>query len=438
MVVITKLDLASKSSLRQTVSKILSAVKTTGRVPFLLPPDHSKSVLEADLSTISENDNKTLHGLLTKIEEAGNLTSVVPIVLTSAAKGMGIRLMHALLQSLPISPIPTPYDLTGPVLNPEQPACLFHIEDVFGLPASHKAMVSHRDKQVDSGSVVAGHLRFGKLSVGDIVVIGPFPADGDERGSPQNKSSTRASPSSFGASMSRLSASEPARFTSRNNVSASVTKGEWHMAHIMSIRNFRLPVRTLEADQVGTIGIVFDIPMEEESSGPFERPPPTTPRIRKGMVLAIPNQHMVKTGHTLQAASGLTASFEDSDINSVTPGSLVVLYIASIRASAKVIRLAPHAASTEASSNDNDEVDVFGLDESLEKEHREAESFVFGTDGITDVTFELLTNREWIELGSQVLVMPGGGYGLYNGSERGEKGVAGLDGFVGKVIEVVD
>jgi hypothetical protein len=210
------------------------------------------------------------------------------------------------------------------------------------------------------------------------------------------------------------------------------------MAHIMSIRNFRLPVRTLEADQVGTIGIVFDIPIEEESSGPFERPPPTTPRIRKGMVLAIPNQHMIKTGHTLQAASGLTASFEDSDINSVTPGSLVVLYIASIRASAKVIRLTPHPAGTEAGFNDNDEVDVFGLDESLEKEHREAESFVFGTDGITDVTFELLTNREWIELGSQVLVMPGGGYGLYNGSERGEKGVAGLDGFVGKVIEVVD
>jgi hypothetical protein len=41
-------------------------------------------------------------------------------------------------------------------------------------------------------------------------------------------------------------------------------------------------------------------------------------------------------------------------------------------------------------------------------------------------------------LGSQVLVMPGGGHGLYYGSERGEKGVAGLEGYVGKVIEVVD
>jgi hypothetical protein len=52
---------------------------------------------------------------------------------------------------------------------------------------------------------------------------------------------------------------------------------------------------------------------------------------------------------------------------------------------------------------------------------------------VTDSTF-----LQWIELGSQILVMPGGGHGLYHGSERGEKGVAGLEGFVGKVIEVVD
>jgi len=80
---------------------------------------------------------------------------------------------------------------------------------------------------------------------------------------------------------------------------------------------------------------------------------------------------------------------------------------------------------------------VFGLDDPNEREE-EQEPFIFGSDGITSVTFELLTNREWIELGSQILVMPGGGVGLYSGSERGEKGVAGLEGFVGKVMEVVD
>lgn len=439
MIVITKLDLASKSSLRQTVSKMLSAVKASGRTPLLLPPDQSKGVQESDLSSIPENDNNTVHGLLSKIKDSGGLTSIVPIVLTSAAKGMGIRLLHALLQSLPISPAPTPYDFTGPALNPEQPSCLFHIEDVFGVPASHEPIGSYEGKQADSGNVVAGHLRFGKLSVGDVIVIGPFPADGEESESPPHKTGARASPSSFGASLSHPSASELARLSLRNNIPASVTKGEWHMAHIISIRNLRLPVHTLEAGQVGSIGIVFDLPEEEVSNGPFERSPPTAPRIRKGMVLAVPSRHMVQTGHTLQAASGCTASFEDSDINSVTAGSLVVIYIASIRASARVLRLAPHAANNVLTPTGSEEIDVFGLDSlKLEEEHKEPEPLVFGSDGVTDVTFELLTHREWIELGSQILVMPGGGYGLYNGTERGEKGVAGLEGFVGKVIEVAD
>lgn len=439
MIAITKLDLASKSSLRQTVSKILSAIKASGRTPILLPPDQSKSVQESDLSTIPETDNETVRGVLAKIEAVGNFTSVVPIVLTSAAKGMGVGLMHALLQRLPMSPVPTPFDFTGPALNPEQPSCLFHIEDVFGLPASHEPIGTIDGKQIDSGKVVAGYLRFGKLSVGDDIIIGPFPADGEDIESPLNKSGARASPSSFGAGLSNLSVSEPPRILSKNDVSASIAKGEWHKAHIISIRNLRLPVRSLEAGQVGTIGIVFDLPdTEDGSNSPFERPPPSPPRIRKGMVLAIPSQHMIQTGHTLQSANGFTATFEDSDINSVTPGSLVVLYIASIRASAKVLRVSPHSTSNESNHNDNEEVDVFGIDESLDEEHQDTEPLVFGTDGVTDVAFELLTTREWIELGSQVLIMPGGGYGLYNGSERGEKGIAGLDGFVGKVIEVVD
>lgn len=437
-IVITKLDLASKLSLRQKVSKILSGVKATGRTPFLLPPDQSKGVLESDLAIIRKSDTDTIRGLVTKLKESEGLTSIVPIVLTSAAKGIGIRLMHALLQNLPIEPAPTPYDLTGPALNPEQPACLFHIEDVFGVPASYEPIASYEGKQADLGNVVAGHLRFGKLTVGDIIVIGPFPAEGEEIELPQNKSDARPSPSSFGASLSRHSAPDLTRIASRNDVTAAVTKGEWHMAHIISIRNLRLPVHTLEAGHVGTIGIVFDLPEEEVSNGPFERLPPTAPRIRKGMVLAIPSRHMIQTGHTLQAASGFTASFEDSDINSVNPGSLVVLYIASVRASARVLNLAPHRANNDPVPAVYEEIDVFGLDESLRHERQESEPLVFGSDGVTDVTFELLTNREWIELGSQVLVMPGGGYGLYNGSERGQKGIAGLEGFVGRVIEVVD
>ena len=433
-VIITKLDLASKNSLRQTLSKILTSVKATGRIPSILPPNQAKSVADSDLALIPDSDVATVRGIVQKMQESGSLNLIVPIIMTSSAKGSGIRLMHALLQGLPIPSAPTAQDFTGAALNPEQPACLYHIEDIFGLPASYEPLTSNKSNQSDSGSVVAGHLRFGRLSVGDNVVLGPFPSEVEDY-SPPNKSEARSSPNSFGALLSHPSSTELARIASRNIMAASVTTGEWHNAHVVSIRNLRLPANTLEAGQVGTVGIVFDLPDEELSHGLFERGRLSPPRIRKGMVIAIPSRHMIQSGHTLQAASGFTASFDDGDINSVTPGSLVVVYIASIRASARVLRLVPHAASDDPALNGEDE-DVFGLD-ALEKE-QESGPPIFGSDGVTDVTLELMTSREWIELGSQVLVMPGGGHGLYYGSERGEKGVAGLEGFVGKVIEVVD
>lgn len=438
-IVITKLDLASKTNLRVVLSKILTAIKATGRIPALIPPDQTKSIVESDLATIPEDDDKKIQIIVERMSLADDLTSIVPIIMTSAAKGTGIRSMHALLRNLPIPATPTARDYVGLALNPEQPASLFHIEDIFGLPASYEPLASRNGRSSDSGVVVAGHLRFGRLSVGDIIVIGPFPGDGDIVDSPQRASGGR-SPSSFGTSLSHPSTLELARIASRNAVSASVTKGEWYMAHVVSLRNLRLPVRTLEAGQVGTIGLVFDIPDEEDSGGPFERPPPSAPRIRKGMVIAIPNRHMIQTGHTLQASTGFTASFEDGDINSVIPGSIVVVYIASIRASARVVKLSPRNLTALAPNNPPaEEIDVFGLDDTVDiEEKRDDEPLIFGKDGITDVLFELITNREWIELGEMVLVMPGGGHGLYHGSERGEKGIAGLEGYVGKVVEVED
>lgn len=165
---ITKLDLASKGSLRQTLSKILSAIKGSGRTPSLLPPDPSKSVLEADLKSIPIEDNTHVRKVTDSITEfhSRGLTSIVPIVLTSAAKGTGIRMLHSLLQNLPIPPRPTPYDFIRRALNPEQPSCLYHIEDIFALPASYEPLASTNVKAFDSGVVVAGHLRFGTLSVG--------------------------------------------------------------------------------------------------------------------------------------------------------------------------------------------------------------------------------------------------------------------------------
>jgi len=59
------------------------------------------------------------------------------------------------------------------------------------------------------------------------------------------------------------------------------------------------------------------------------------------------------------------------------------------------------------------------------------------THEMLHVTFHFMTTREYIERGSTVLVMPGGGPGLFGGSERGEKGVAGLEGFVGRIVDML-
>ena len=149
------------------------------------------------------------------------------------------------------------------------------------------------------------------------MTAGPFPAETDDNEPLNDTFSPGSSSNGAGNTLFHRSATDLARIASRS-ASASLAKGEWHQAKIVSIRNLRLPVHTLEAGQVGTIGVVFD-----HSEG-FEEYAGTR-RMRKGMVIAIPSRHMTDTG--LQAATGFTACFEDSDINSVTPGSLVVVYI---------------------------------------------------------------------------------------------------------------
>ena len=51
------------------------------------------------------------------------------------------------------------------------------------------------------------------------------------------------------------------------------------------------------------------------------------------------------------------------------------------------------------------------------------------------VTFSFNASKEFVVVGEQVLIMPGGGPGLYGGHERGERGVAGLEGFVGTIVD---
>jgi len=139
-------------------------VKAAGRIPSVLPPDQTKSILESELGKISTSNHETVRKVVDKIREAESLNSIVPIILTSASKGSGIRLLHSLLQNLPIPPAPTAHDLTGPALNPEQPACLFHIEDVF----TNQPVVTEFQ---EFGYVTAGYMRFGRLSIGTYTLL---------------------------------------------------------------------------------------------------------------------------------------------------------------------------------------------------------------------------------------------------------------------------
>ncbi|KAK0673361.1 hypothetical protein QBC41DRAFT_395792 [Cercophora samala] len=415
VVVMTKLDLASVT-IKKTLSRILSSIKKAGRVPMLVksgPAGHT------DLSVVSDQDAALVRDVAEALRANDDPSAIVPIVLTSAVDGRGIGTLHALLRSLPVPRTPTSHDYIGAALNPEQPACLFHVEDKYSLPASCALATSDANQQTDLGTVVAGYLRFGSLSIGDKVVVGPFPSE--DGGSPRHTPREQSPAGSYGLSLSHPSSNELSRIAARNAVAASASKGEWHGASIVSIHNLRLPVQTLEAGQVGSIGIIFDQVKGEGEDGGV-----ATPRLRKGMVLAVPSQHMVTSGLSLQAVSGLTAVFDgdNAGVGGLTVGSLVNIYVASVRTAARVSRVSRvEVSGGERGSPGGDMEDVFGIGGGGDGQSE----VVAVVGGEVEVQLDLMNTREWVELGSKILVLEG------RNRDR-----SGLEGFVGKVVEIAE
>lgn len=125
VVVITKLDLASRNGLKGTLSRILDALKAAGRKPAILP-SAAGNVSEEGLRTIT---NETLEKAYnTALPLLNDPTATVPIVLTSALKGSGIGNLHALLHELPIP--------TDPQISHSFASSIFHIEDIYTKPAA--------------------------------------------------------------------------------------------------------------------------------------------------------------------------------------------------------------------------------------------------------------------------------------------------------------
>ncbi|KAI1660181.1 hypothetical protein F4813DRAFT_351216 [Daldinia decipiens] len=421
-ILITKSELGQRALLKDKLNIVFTKVKAMGRIPKLLT---STARDEDNLAEVSENDmQKVKNEIIDPIAKSADPLSVVPIILTSAVKGIGIGLTHALLRSLPVPPLPTARDFVPLALNPEQPASLFHVDEVFEMSLS-RAQSTASSTPGESAPVVTGYLRFGRLSIGDRVVLGPFPGEDEDAGALVPKD--YPSPG-YGLSIPHPSSAEFARLSSRHTLSASRIEGEWRQATIVNIRDLRLPVQTIEAGQAGSIQVVFnDLPGESSDiNTTLETPRISSARLRKGQVLAVPSQHMVDTGLSLQAASSLIASFKTSDVKLLSVNTLVNAYVGMVRAAVRVLgvkRQKSDLSAQKVAMEDND--DVFNMNDHIELERSKSEADLDEYHAEYHVSLELLNNREWIELGSQIVLVEGG-----------SKDKSGFEGYVGRVIEI--
>ncbi|USW59346.1 Putative P-loop containing nucleoside triphosphate hydrolase [Septoria linicola] len=396
-IIFTKLDGASKAGLRASLTRILDVLKAAGRKPAIMP-NKGAIMDEKDLQVVA-------HGLLdtayhTALPLLNDARGSVPIIFTSAVDGTGIGNLHALLHELPGPNTAQVTDGTSPIV--------FDVEDMYSKPAEV------------TGVIVSGRLRSGQIAVGDNIYVGPFSGhDLHEESEDSDERPLRRSLSTLPTSRSFPGALGSSRFAPPLY---QLPGQEWRRAKVTSIRNLRLPVHSLHADQVGTIAISLD-----ESAGKLS----PLLRTRKGMVLSAVQPLATRT---------FTARFAREDLEHLAVGNHVVVYVSSVRASAKVVSARAPDSPEERSGNalHHDEVgahDPFGFDEFEDSMRQQSQMRVAGTITAPEllVTLSFDTAKEYVMAGDQVLVMPSGGAPLYAGSQRGEKGVAGLEGFVGRI-----
>ena len=447
IVVITKLDIARTSGLRNVLSKILSTIKLAGRNPVLLKPD-SEARTSQELQTLSATDIAEVESIFS----GNDASKIVPIVLTSAVKGSGIRKLHALLRCIPISE-------EAPVSETESEEGIFHIDEVFAWYNNQADEL----QDSDSVNILSGHLCYQDMEVGDQVLIGPCTSELPIlEPSPVKMSRARSFPSrrtispvdelSRSVPRSRiLSSIEQSPASRPTSVERSITSlppqqyeehqsQEWLPARVTSIRNLRLPLRKLLAGQVGTIGIQL-LPQPSSNINNNDKRP--HPKFRKGMVLLKPYPN-----HTSppKVCSGLKATIPSSAYEVMERGGLFTVYIASVRALARIVLVQTPAASPSPCIPAQSQTHEFHVSNDKDKsEHAMAEptqqSQNLAKQAITkevqsqpplhpyiEVSFLFVGGgREYIRLGSRVLVM----------ASAVAEGGSGLDGVVGVVCELL-
>ena len=417
VVVITKLDLASNSGLRKLIGEVLTCLKAAGRqvAPLFA---HSPPADNQELQSLLARDLQDAANIFTS-QTQNNLTALVPIVLTSAVTGAGIRKLHALLRHLPIPHKPRSNTEMEIHSSDHSSRSLFHIDEVFATSDAHSIALLDGSRVVE-GHVVSGHLCHASISLGDTCFIGPFDASTPSSVVAGSKRVHHASscPALERTTIpSRGSPDITSESLTHRQALAQVTDGHtatWQRVRVVSLRNLRLPVRQLDPGQLGTIGITDECALQDERSLKSI----LGARIRKGMVM-IRDQGGLKI-EDLPTCRGFVAVFALREVQSIESGNLVKIYVASIRASAKVlgIRVLPGTPSSD---------EVFTLDEIGGSDISDGvgSAEVAETKQRAEVTVEFQGSQEWLELGSQVLVM----------LERGDGSTVSLGGFVGEITQ---
>ncbi|KAI9685272.1 MAG: hypothetical protein M1822_004645 [Bathelium mastoideum] len=425
VVVITKLDLASKQGLRLTLAKLLSTLKAANRKPSILPgsgPPISGQVLSRTTSA-ALGDAANLKSDLQR-----NPRETVPIVLTSALNGTGVATLHALLHELPV-PDPVDAKPLAQALSPidASSTVLFHVEDEYHPTTRQVKSPADLHDINSSATILGGHLQRGTVSIGDELLLGPFPLD---RPTGDSEDSDHAINARIRPSTVTTSHSFPGALHRVNSLRLGAEQ-EWRQVQIASIRNLRQPVQSLTTGQVGTLGVV---PL----SGPISDS--AMAMIRRGMVLT--------TGRP-RARQTFVAEFARRDMENLAVGTTVLVYCASVRATAKIIAARMPDDTCEPALHGRHDKQRGGLGEddggAAALEFGFGFGFEIGKDdsgpdsggegGSLLVSFRFDHSREHVETGVQVLIVEAGA-GVYGGHKRGEKGVvAGLGGFVGTVVE---
>lgn len=445
VVVVTKLDLASKVRLRQMLNKILSLLKTAGRRPCILPTT-TASDQDPLLRSIGGDDEGVIKRIIATSQKE-DIRLLVPIIFTSAVNGTGVSQLHALLRHLPIfNP-----GQEGPGQGLEGhhiPNTLFHVDEVFTRSEGYM-QPNPSVPQSETGIVLSGHLRYGEVSVGDHLLVGPLKVD------TSSDTVQRCGIRQVGSDPSVVKTSyrkpklsrQDFRSWSEEDVTGAYKESKlasaWRKVRVESLRNLRLPVHKLLAGQVGTVGISWG--HEEKTAGGIA----SSPRFRKSMVM-ISCSSPTSDDQQPSSCSGFCASFDEDNALSAIPGSTVTVYIASIRTTARILSINPVTQATESSVHDFcfDEYDDDDADDDDDDDDDNGDDASDSDGGIAVlnpasslnphqvVTFRFLAWREWIELGTTVLVLPGGGGSEGRAGDSG--GGAGLYGFVGRVDSVLE